>query len=29
MPDIRGKEPDTADIDDECDSEIKRMCSIQ
>ena len=28
MPDIRDREPDIADIDDECESDIKKMCSV-
>lgn len=28
MPDIRGREPDTNDIDDECDSDIRKMCTV-
>ena len=29
MPDISGREPDTADIDDEFESDFKKMCVLQ
>ncbi len=29
MPDISGKERDTSDIDDEFESDFKKMCTIQ
>ncbi|XP_071094049.1 ubiquitin carboxyl-terminal hydrolase 32-like isoform X1 [Haliotis cracherodii] len=29
MPDVTGKEPDMSEIDDECESDLKKMCVIQ
>ena len=29
MPDISGTEPDTADIDDEFESDFRKMCTLQ
>ena len=29
MPDVNNMAPDFSDIDDECDNEIKKVCSIQ
>ena len=29
MPDIRDREPDVADIDDEAESDLKKMCVVQ
>ena len=29
MPDVRGKEPDTMEIDDEFESDFKKMCVLQ
>lgn len=29
MPDVSGKDPDTADIDDEFESDFKKMCVVQ
>ena len=29
MPDINGKEPDVSEIDDEFESDFKKMCTVQ
>ncbi len=29
MPDINGREPDTSEIDDEFESDFKKMCVVQ